>query len=73
MVRKTAPSKGMRLRIRQVRSGNGRPQVHRDTLRALGLKHHQDIVVQPDNEAIRGMVFKVPHLVDVTEVAEGEE
>ena len=73
MVRKSAAKKSTQLRIRQVRSGNGRPQVHKDTLRALGLKHHQDIVVQPDNAAIRGMVFKVRHLVEVSEVGEGEE
>ncbi|MDD3485430.1 MAG: 50S ribosomal protein L30 [Atopobiaceae bacterium] len=26
-----------------------------------------DVVEQPDNESIRGMVFKVKHLVDVEE------
>ena len=61
-----------RIRITQVRSGNRRPGKHRDTLRALGLKHHQDSVVQPDNAAIRGMVFQVRHLVEVAPV-EGEE
>jgi large subunit ribosomal protein L30 len=61
------------LRIKQVRSGNGKPGKHRRTLAALGLKHHQDSVVQPDNPAIRGMVFQVQHLVEVHELAEGEE
>lgn len=62
-----------RLRITQVRSGAGKPHGQRATLRALGLKHHQDSVVQPDNPAIRGMVFQVQHLVRVHELAEGEE
>ena len=57
------------IRIRQVKSGIGAQRVQRDTLRALGLKHHQDSVVQPDNEAIRGMVRRVRHLVEVEEVA----
>lgn len=56
------------LRIRQVHSGNGRPGRHRRTLRALGLKHHQDVVEQPDNDAIRGMIEQVSHLVEVEEV-----
>lgn len=56
------------LRIRQVKSGIGQQRRQRDTLRALGLRHHQDTVVQPDNPAIRGMVSRVSHLVEVEEV-----
>lgn len=37
------------------------------TCRALGLKKIGDCVVQPDNPGIRGMVFKVKHLVNVEE------
>ncbi len=59
------------LRITQVRSGIGRPGVHRRTLAALGLKH-QRTVVQEDNAMIRGMLSQVRHLVRVEEVA-GEE
>ena len=73
MANKKTASKPGRIRIKQVRSGVGKPDDQRKTLRALGLKHHQDLVVQPDNEAIRGMVFKVRHLVEVNELAEGEE
>jgi large subunit ribosomal protein L30 len=62
----------MLLRITQVRSGSGRPSTHRATLRALGLRHHQQTVFQKDNPAIRGMLFQVRHLVAVEEVAEGE-
>jgi large subunit ribosomal protein L30 len=61
-----------KLRITQVRSGIGRPGVHRRTLRALGLRRHQQSVVQEDNDAIRGMIFQVKHLVAVEELAEGE-
>ena len=55
------------LRIKQVKSGLGAQKKQRATLRALGLKHHQDQVVQPDNQAIRGMVNRVRHLVVVEE------
>ena len=36
------------------------------TLKALGLRHQRS-VVQDDNDAIRGMVFQVKHLVKVEE------
>jgi large subunit ribosomal protein L30 len=59
--------------ITQVRSGVGHPAIHRRTLRALGLRRHQQSVIQQDNPAIRGMLFQVQHMVRVEEVAEGEE
>lgn len=59
-----------KLEIKQVRSGIGRPGKHRRTLEALGLKHHQDTVIQNDTPAIRGMVEKIPHLVEVREIEE---
>jgi large subunit ribosomal protein L30 len=68
----TSSASTRRLRITQVRSGNGRPRTHRATLSALGLKRHQHSVVQNDNPAIRGMIFQVRHLVEVEEL-EGEE
>ncbi len=67
-----AKKKAQKLRITQVRSGNGRPRKHRATLEALGLKKHQTSVVQEDSPAIRGMIFQVSHLVEVEEL-EGEE
>ena len=73
MAKKKAAGKPTRIRITQVRSGVGKPNTQRATLRALGLKHHQDSVIQPDNPAIRGMVFQVKHLVQVQDLAEGEE
>ena len=38
------------------------------TVKALGLKKTNSTVTQPDNSAIRGMIFKVKHLVNVEEV-----
>jgi large subunit ribosomal protein L30 len=54
------------LRIRQVRSGSGHSGRLKRTLEALGLKHHQDEVVHADHPALRGMLYKVRHLVEVT-------
>lgn len=56
------------LRITQVRSVIGRPQDQRDTVRSLGLKRIRHTVTQPDRPEIRGMIDKVPHLVEVEEV-----
>lgn len=62
------------LRIKQIRSGLGRLQKHRRTLRALGIRRHQQSVIQPDSQAIRGMIAQVEHLVEVRPVEdEGEE
>jgi len=57
-----------KVRIRQVRSGIGHPSRMRQTLEALGLRHHQDEVVHPDSPSLRGMIKRVRHLVDVTPV-----
>ena len=43
---------------------------HRRTLDALGLKRHQQTVIQNDTPAIRGMINQISHLVQVTEVEE---
>ena len=64
--KKTTKKTEKRLRVRQVRSGIRHPWRMRRTLTALGLKHHQDEVVVPDNPSIRGMLSRVHHLVSVT-------
>ena len=61
-----APKNTQRLRVRQVKSGIRHPWRMRRTLTALGLKHHQDEVVVPDNPSIRGMLQRVHHLISVT-------
>lgn len=60
------------LRVTQIRSGVGRPEVHKRTLRALGFLRHQQTIIKQDNPAIRGMLFQVRHLVRVEDVAGGE-
>ena len=54
-----------RLKVTQVRSGIGRKQNQRDSLRSLGLKRINDVVVKEDRPEIRGMIARVPHLVRV--------
>ncbi|MCA1690817.1 MAG: 50S ribosomal protein L30 [Acidimicrobiales bacterium] len=58
------------LRVSQVRSAIGSKPKHRGTLRALGLGRIGKSNVLPDRPEIRGMVAKVPHLVEVVTVEE---
>ncbi len=55
------------IRITQVRSGVGREKSQRATLRALGLRRIRHTVEHDDSPQLRGMIFKVRHLVEVEE------
>ncbi len=59
-----------KVRIEQVRSGIGHHWRMRRTLEAIGLKHHQDVVVKQDSPSLRGQLKQVRHLVEVTPVEE---
>lgn len=53
------------LRIQQIRSGIGCPVEMRETLRALGLRRIRHVVERNDSPETRGMIAKIPHLVQV--------
>jgi large subunit ribosomal protein L30 len=55
-----------RLTIRQARSGICTPKDQKATLRGLGFRRLGQRVVREDSPAIRGMIRKVRHLVEVT-------
>lgn len=56
------------LKITLVKSTIGALKDQQTTVKALGLRKTNHTVVQPDNPCIRGMIFKVKHLVKVEEV-----
>lgn len=56
------------LRITQVKSSIGYKKDQLATLRSLGLGKIGRTVDQVDNESVRGMIFKVKHLVTVEEL-----
>lgn len=58
-----------KLRITQIRSAIGKAQDQKDTVRALGLKRLHQTVEVTDNPSVRGMIFKVQHLLKVEEVS----
>ena len=55
------------LKVTQLKSTISCPKDQGATIKALGLKHIRHTVELPDNEAVRGMLFKVKHLVEVEE------
>ena len=61
-----------RLRITWVKSGIGYSQRQKKTIRALGLKRLGTSVEQADTPAIRGMISKISHLVQVEVCPEGK-
>jgi len=65
-----AEKEAKRLLVKQIRSGIGHPATLRRTLIALGLKRHQSVSTLPNNAGVRGMLFKVRHLVEVTPAQE---
>ncbi|MBV9494626.1 MAG: 50S ribosomal protein L30 [Acidobacteria bacterium] len=55
------------LRVRQIRSGIGCPVAMRETLKALGLGKMNRVAERADTKEVRGMIAKIPHLVEVVE------
>jgi large subunit ribosomal protein L30 len=57
-----------RLQITLVRSAIGYSLRQKRTVQALGLCKLNQTVDKPDNAAVRGMVARIAHLVEVEEV-----
>ena len=55
------------LRVKQVRSVIGYDQRQRATVRGLGLRGIRQVVEVEDTPAVRGMIFRVRHIVVVLE------
>jgi len=60
-------SKKKKLVITYTKSVIGYSQKHRGTIRALGLRRLGDVVEHDDTPVVRGMLYKVQHLVKVEE------
>ena len=56
------------LEITLKRSLIGRPQRQHQVVKSLGLRKTNSSVVRPDNDAVRGAIKHIAHLVDVKEV-----
>jgi large subunit ribosomal protein L30 len=56
-----------KIRIKLVKSPICTPEKHKVIVRALGLKRMNQVVERPDNASFRGMVAKVPHLLQIVD------
>jgi large subunit ribosomal protein L30 len=61
----TSTKKSGRLKIKWVVSFIGCPKGMRATIRGLGFRRMQQVVEHDDTPAVRGMILKVRHLVEV--------
>ena len=57
-----------KIKIIQIKSSIGYNKKTKATIKALGLKKINNFVVANDNEALRGMINKVKHLVSIEEL-----
>ena len=61
---KTSGKKGT-VRIKWVRSAIAAPKKHKRVVRGLGFTRLNQVVEREDTPSIRGMVAKIPHLVEI--------
>jgi large subunit ribosomal protein L30 len=61
----TADSK--KIRIKYVRSKIATPQKHKLVIKGLGFTRLYQVIEREDTPSIRGMIAKVPHLVEIVE------
>ncbi|NMB07867.1 MAG: 50S ribosomal protein L30 [Tissierellia bacterium] len=54
-----------KIKIKLVRSPIGRPEKHKKTIEALGLKKIGQVVEKDDTPQIRGMIAQVDYMVEI--------
>jgi large subunit ribosomal protein L30 len=68
MAAKTATKAGgSKLHLKWVRSAIQAPVKHKLVVKGLGFTRLNQVIERPDTPAIRGMVAKVPHLVEIVQ------
>ena len=60
-------AKGKKIKVRMVHSKIATPPAHRATLKGLGLNRLYSERILCDTPEVRGMVAKIPHLVQIVE------
>ncbi len=67
MMAKTSTKSGGKLHLKWVRSAICAPVKQKLVVKGLGFTRLNQVSERPDNAAIRGMVAKVPHLVEIVQ------
>jgi large subunit ribosomal protein L30 len=62
---KAATKSGGKIHLKWVRSSICAPKKQKVVVRGLGFTRLNQVIERPDTPAIRGMVAKVPHLVEI--------
>jgi large subunit ribosomal protein L30 len=65
MTAKKTNSGGGTIQLKWVRSAICAPQKQKLVVKGLGFTRLNQIIERPDTRAIRGMVAKIPHLIEV--------
>jgi large subunit ribosomal protein L30 len=68
LTKMNAKKKVEQIKVTQIKGLIGQKEKLKRTVEALGLKRIDHSVIHEDNDVIRGMVFKVKHLVTVEKV-----
>ena len=56
-----------KIKVQWYRSSIATPEKHKVIVRSLGFTKLNQVVERPDNDSIRGMVAKVPHLLRIVD------
>jgi len=64
---KAATKSTGKLHLKWVRSAICAPEKHKLVIKGLGFTRLNQVVERPDTPSIRGMVAKVPHLVEIVQ------
>jgi len=67
MTTKTSKSVAGKIQLKWVRSAICAPLKQKKVVKGLGFTRLNQVIERPDTAAIRGMVKKIPHLVEVVE------
>jgi len=65
MAAKTTGKGGATLQLKWVRSAICAPVKQKKVVKGLGFTRLNQVIERPDTPAIRGMVAKIPHLVEI--------
>ena len=65
--KKKADAETAKIKIQYYRSTIAFPKTQKEIVRSLGLHKLNQVVERPDNESMRGVVAKVPHLLRIIE------
>jgi large subunit ribosomal protein L30 len=65
MTTKTSKAVAGKIQLKWVRSAICTPKKQKSVIKGLGFTRLNQVIERPDTNAIRGMIKKIPHLVEI--------